>query len=101
MKRVGKIHSAKYFWYSFSHINRGPEANVANLKGLLYVLKLNLIQVPFMPLGCATNVPNPEPGSRERNGRDGKCPAEKLNILSQGGKTTGIFIEPIQTLTHR
>lgn len=52
-----------------------------NLKVLAYVLKLNLIQVIFMPHGCATNVLNLKAGSRERKERHGKYQTSKLYIL--------------------
>lgn len=59
-----------------------------NLKGLVYLLKLNLIQVTFMPLGCATNVLNPKAGSREGNKRLKKIyPTKRWNIFSKGVKT--------------
>lgn len=82
-----EIYSLEYFWPSFSHINRAPEAKVAKLKGLLYVLKLNLIHITFMPLGWTANVLSPKAGSRERKESDGKCPTKKLDML-KGGKTT-------------
>lgn len=52
-----------------------------NLKVLAYVLKLNLVQVIFMPYGCAANVLNLKASSRERKERYRKYGTNKLYIL--------------------